>query len=286
MWRYRAVLPDVTPVTLGEVDAMLRSKRYANAFVKKKGANPTGALKREAGTGRYDGRGTRMKKLAVPFGGKMRRERLRLYAPLRIEAKFSCRKMFRSQTSEPFVRRKRHARGWLISDCGGIVAERKEKEAGSTFYFENRFARRKKTMGYNWSNSLAGNTRAVLSTGGGVGLIGMWKAFIELEELGWVRPGRRPRNDCGAIGGCAPVARAFSGAKSESDVAERGDVCVGLRGRNVRRLHHAGILKESGGVGTVFSRRTNSGIAEDWRRMREFSSRRRALRPRLHMTTY
>jgi threonine synthase len=55
-------------------------------------------------------------------------------------------------------------------------------------------------------------------TGGGVGLIGMWKAFAELEELGWVRPGKRPKMIAVQSAGCAPVAKAFDAHATVSEM--------------------------------------------------------------------
>jgi len=85
----------------------------------------------------------------------------------------------------------------LISDCGRMVAERKEKEGWfdiSTLKEPFRIEG-KKTMGYELVEQLGWEYPAAVfyPTGGGVGLIGMWKAFAELEELGWVVPGENGR---------------------------------------------------------------------------------------------
>jgi threonine synthase len=101
----------------------------------------------------------------------------------------------------------------LISDCARIVGERKLQEGWfdiSTLKEPFR-VEGKKTMGYELVEQLGWEypDAVFYPTGGGVGLIGMWKAFEELEELGWVKPGKRPRMIAVQAAGCAPVARAF-----------------------------------------------------------------------------
>ena len=67
-------------------------------------------------------------------------------------------------------------------------------------------------------------------TGGGVGLIGKWKAFDELEEIGWVKPGKRPRMIAVQASGCAPVARAFNeGANASRMWQDASTFAAGLR---------------------------------------------------------
>ena len=67
-------------------------------------------------------------------------------------------------------------------------------------------------------------------TGGGVGLIGMWKAFDELEQLGWVKPGKRPRMFAIQASGCAPVVRAFErSAQSSEPWSDAATAAAGLR---------------------------------------------------------
>jgi len=67
-------------------------------------------------------------------------------------------------------------------------------------------------------------------TGGGVGLIGMWKAFEELEELGWVKPGKRPRMIAAQAAGCASVARAFAAGTNVSQMWQNASTFAsGLR---------------------------------------------------------
>jgi threonine synthase len=106
----------------------------------------------------------------------------------------------------------------LISDCARIVNERKADEhwfdvstLKEPFRVEG-----KKTMGYELVEQLGWEypDAVFYPTGGGVGLIGMWKAFEELEHLGWVKPGKRPRMIAVQAAGCAPVTRAYDlGAK-------------------------------------------------------------------------
>src|SRR5689334_8340467 len=122
----------------------------------------------------------------------------------------------------------------LISDCGRMVAERKEKEGWfdvSTLKEPFRIEG-KKTMGYELVEQLGWEYPAAVfyPTGGGVGLIGMWKAFIELEELGWVKPGKRPKMIAVQSAGCAPVAKAFEqGEKSSQMWANAATFASGLR---------------------------------------------------------
>ncbi len=121
----------------------------------------------------------------------------------------------------------------LISDCGRIVGERKAKEGWfeiSTLKEPYRIEG-KKTMGYEVAEQFDWQLPdAILyPCGGGVGLIGMWKAFQELEELGWIGS-KRPKMISVQAAGCAPITRAF---EQQADVSEfwqnASTVASGLR---------------------------------------------------------
>jgi threonine synthase len=90
----------------------------------------------------------------------------------------------------------------------------------------------KKTMGYELVEQLGWEypDAVFYPTGGGVGLIGMWKAFEEMEELGWVQPGKRPKMIAVQSSGCAPVARAFEqGANVSTMWHDAATFAAGLR---------------------------------------------------------
>jgi threonine synthase len=107
----------------------------------------------------------------------------------------------------------------LIDDCGKIVAQRKEAEGWfdvSTLKEPYR-VEGKKTMGYEIAEQLGWTLPDVVvyPTGGGTGLIGMWKAFDEMETLGWIGAAR-PRMVSVQAEGCAPIPRAFAEGKDVS----------------------------------------------------------------------
>jgi threonine synthase len=122
----------------------------------------------------------------------------------------------------------------LISDCARIVNERKVQEGWfdiSTLKEPFR-VEGKKTMGYELVEQLGWEypDAVFYPTGGGVGLIGMWKAFEEMEQLGWVKPGRRPRMIAVQAAGCAPVARAYdAGARVSQMWQNASTFAAGLR---------------------------------------------------------
>jgi threonine synthase len=127
----------------------------------------------------------------------------------------------------------------LISDCARIVAENKEREGWfdvSTLKEPFR-VEGKKTMGYELVEQLGWEypDAVFYPTGGGVGLIGMWKAFEEMEQLGWVKPGkrrpqRRPKMIAVQAAGCAPVARAYDqGADASVMWQDAATFAAGLR---------------------------------------------------------
>jgi threonine synthase len=216
MWRYRPVLPDVQPVTLGEGwTPMLRSRRHPNLYVKEEGANPTGSFKaRGIALAVTMARHYGLRKLAVPSAGNAAGALAAYCAAAGIEAHiFVPRDVpFANYVEAVAYGAKVTLVNGLISDCARMVAERKEKEGWfdvSTLKEPFR-VEGKKTMGYELVEQLGWEypDAVFYPTGGGVGLIGMWKAFGELEELGWVK-GKRPRMIAVQSAGCAPIPRAF-----------------------------------------------------------------------------
>jgi threonine synthase len=122
----------------------------------------------------------------------------------------------------------------VISDCARIVGERKQQEG----WFDISTLKKpfrvegKKTMGYELVEQLGWEypDAVFYPTGGGVGLIGMWKAFEELEQLGWVKPGKRPRMFAIQSSGCAPVVRAFNEGADASQMWQNPETAAsGLR---------------------------------------------------------
>jgi len=217
MWRYAGVLPAAEPVTLGEgFTPMLRSRRYPNLFLKEEAANPTGTFKaRGLSMAVTMARHYGLQKLAVPSAGNAAGALAAYAAAAGIEAHIFMPRDVPLVNYLEAVAYGAHVTlvDGLISDCARLVAARKEAERWfdiSTLKEPFR-VEGKKTMGYElveqsgWQYPDA----VFYPTGGGVGLIGMWKAFEEMEALGWVSTTKRPKMIAVQASGCAPVAKAF-----------------------------------------------------------------------------
>ena len=274
MWRYRSVLPEVEPVTLGEGwTPVIRSRRYHNVYLKEEGANPTGSFKaRGLALAVTMARRYGLKKLAVPSAGNAAGALAAYAAAAGIEANIFMPKdvPFANYVEAMLYGAKVTLVDGLISDCGRMVAERKEKEGWfdvSTLKEPFRIEG-KKTMGYELVEQLGWEfPEAVFyPTGGGVGLIGMWKAFGELEELGWVRPGRRPKMIAVQSSGCAPMARAYEKGEKVSQMWP--DAATFASGLRVPKPYGdyimLEILRESGGVALAFSDEEILASLKDW----------------------
>jgi len=225
MWRYRSVLPSVEPVTLGEGwTPMLPSRRYESVFLKEEGANPTGTFKaRGLALAITMARHYGIKKVAVPSAGNAGGAVAAYAAAAGMEAHIFMPKDVPLANQVECIAYGAHMTlvDGLISDCARIVGERKEKEGWfdlSTLKEPFR-VEGKKTMGYELVEQLGWEypDAVFYPTGGGVGLIGMWKAFQELEDLGWVT-GKRPKMIAVQAAGCAPVARAYDRGEAASQM--------------------------------------------------------------------
>jgi threonine synthase len=128
----------------------------------------------------------------------------------------------------------------------------------------------KKTMGYELVEQLGWEypDAVFYPTGGGVGLIGMWKAFEEMEQLGWVKPGKRPRMIAVQSAGCAPVARAFdSGANASQMWQNAATFASGLRvPKPYGDYLILDIVRRSGGMALALSDEVILDSLRDWAR--------------------
>src|SRR3954469_5608605 len=224
MWRYAPVLPAsaASIVTLGEGwTPLIQTKRLGSRigsdalWVKDEGLNPTASFKArglscavsmcvELG----------IERVAIPSAGNAASAMAAYAAAAGIEAHIF---MPRDVPQANFIECKAYGAhvtlvDGLISDCGKIVAERGPKEGWfdvSTLKEPYRIEG-KKTMGYEVAEQMDWELPDAIfyPTGGGVGMIGMWKAFDEMEKLGWIG-GRRPKMIAVQADGCQPVVRAY-----------------------------------------------------------------------------
>ena len=243
MWRYAEVLPACEAVSLGEgMTPVIHARRLGarmgldGLYVKDEGLNPTGSFKARglsAAVTRAKELGA--KALAIPTAGNAGGA-LAAYAAA---AEIPCVIVMPADTPsanmiecEAFGADVRKLDG-LISDCGRYVGEHKEKEGWfevSTLKEPYRIEG-KKTMAYELWEQFSGGLPDVIiyPTGGGVGLIGMCKAFEEMETMGWI--GReRPRMVAVQATGCAPIIEAYvRGESSARPWQNAATIASGLR---------------------------------------------------------
>jgi threonine synthase len=252
MWRYADVLPaggtesPVVPVTLGEGwTPLLRSKRYPGLYIKEEGANPTGTFKaRGLGMAVTMARHYGLKHLAVPSAGNAAGALAAYAAAAGIQAHLYMPQdvPLANYLEGMLYGADVHMVDGLISDCARLVAEQiaQQKAAGTApedVWFDISTLKEpfrvegKKTMGYELVEQLGWEypDAVFYPTGGGVGLIGMYKAFEEMETLGWVT-GKRPKMYALQASGCAPITRAFDAHQPVSTFFEHAQTFAsGLR---------------------------------------------------------
>ena len=237
MWRYVDVLPDAEPVSLGEgFTPILRSREFSAVFVKDEGLNPTGSFKaRGLSAAVTMAKAYGLKKLAISSAGNAASACAAYASAAGLEAHiFMPADVPRANRieCETYGAQVNLIPG-LISDCTRVLAERKEKEGWfdvSTLQEPFRLEG-KKTMGYEVAEQLGWHLPGAIiyPTGGGVGLIGMWKAFEEMQDLGWMGS-ERPKMVVVQATGCAPLVKAWEAGKSSSETCRHArTVAAGLR---------------------------------------------------------
>jgi threonine synthase len=265
LWRYREVLPvrrDADIVSLGEgFTPLLPAPRLGakhdirQLWIKDEAQNPTGSFKARGMTTAVSmAKQFGLKKLAVPSAGNAAGALAAYAARAGMEAHiFMPRDTPRANIIE-CEQMGAHVTliDGLITDCGAEVAKRKTAEGWfdvSTLKEPYR-AEGKKTLGYELAEQLDWKLPDVIlyPTGGGTGLIGMWKAFDEMEELGWVGA-KRPRMFTVQASGCQPIVRAFqSGEKFAAEHVGAHTRASGLRvPKAIGDFIMLDALRESGG---------------------------------------
>jgi threonine synthase len=243
LWRYRELLPlpaDVEPVSLGEGGTpLLRAKKFADdvdLWIKDESLNPTQSFKaRGMSVAVSMAKYLRAKKLAVTSAGNAGGALAAYAARGGLEAHvFMPRDTPRANIIE-CRELGAHVQliDGLITDCGAEIARRKDKEGWfdmSTLKEPYR-VEGKKTLGYELAEQLNWQLpdAFIYPTGGGTGVIGMWKAFDEMEALGWLDD-KRPRMFAVQASGCAPIVHAFdAGQNFASEFAGAHTIASGLR---------------------------------------------------------
>jgi threonine synthase len=149
----------------------------------------------------------------------------------------------------------------LITDAGRVAAER----GGPAGWYDVSTLKEpyrvegKKTMGYELAEQMGWTLPdwIIYPTGGGTGMVGMWKAFEEMEALGWIAPGRRPRMVTVQADGCAPIVRAFEQGTERAAMWESAHtIADGLRvPRAIGDFLVLRAIRESGGTAIAVSDR-------------------------------
>ncbi len=265
LWRYREVMPVIhneNIVSLGEGWTPLPHAKRLGAlvgmselFIKDEGLNPTGSFKARGQTAAISmAKELGVKKVAIPTAGNAGGAMSAYAAAAGLEAY-----VFMPRDTPAACRIECEQLGaqvtlidGLITDCGAEVARRKEAEGWfdvSTLKEPYRIEG-KKTMGYELAEQFGWELPDVIlyPTGGGTGLVGMWKAFDEMEGMGWI-DSKRPRMFSVQAAGCAPIVRAYDNGWDEAPEFENAHTAAsGLRvPKAVGDFIMLNILRTSGG---------------------------------------
>ena len=238
LWRYASLLPVADPknrITLGEIitpliklknSLKINENKKGEVLVKDEGRLPTGSFKaRGLCLAVSMAKQFKLKHLAIPTNGNAGAAMAAYATQAGIRSTVFCPddtpdinvREIQSLGAETFL-----VNG-LINDCGKIVGEGKDKVGWfdiSTLKEPYRIEG-KKTMGLELAEQLDWKLPDVIfyPTGGGTGLIGMWKAFAELKELGWIK-GKLPKMIAVQADGCAPIVKAWEAGDEHAPIWE------------------------------------------------------------------
>jgi threonine synthase len=275
MWRYREMLPlfdGETPVTLGEgftplfhVRALGAAAGLDRLYIKDESLNPTNSFKargQSAAITRAKYLGART--IALPTAGNAGNAA----AAYSAAAGLACEVFIPKDAKRPFIDECRLYGAnvtlvpGLITDAGRTAAER----GGPLGWYDVSTLKEpyriegKKTMAYELAEQMGWRWPdwIVYPTGGGTGMVGMWKAFEEIERIGWVEPGRRPRMVSVQAETCAPIVRAFQqGAEKAQPWEDASTIADGLRvPRAIGDFLILRAVRESGGTAVAVSDRS------------------------------
>jgi threonine synthase len=275
MWRYRELLPlfdGETPVTLGEGFTPLFHARALGAtlgldrlYIKDESLNPTNSFKARGQSAaitraKYLG----AKTIALPTAGNAGDAA----AAYSAAAGLACQVFIPKDAKRPFVDECRLYGATvtlvdgLITDAGRICAE----TGGPLGWYDVSTLKEpyriegKKTMAYELAEQMNWEWPdwIIYPTGGGTGMVGMWKAFDEIERIGWVKPSKRPRMVSVQAEHCAPIVRAFQqGAERAQPWEQASTLADGLRvPRAIGDFLILRAVRESGGTALAVSDRS------------------------------
>jgi threonine synthase len=272
LWRYKEILPvddDSNIVSLGEGwTPILRADNLAKTlsikldlYIKDEGQNPTQSFKSRGMTVAVSmAKELGARKLAVPSAGNAAGALAAYAARAGMEAHIFMPRdtpkanVIECEQTGAFVT----LIDGLITDCGAVVAQRKEAEGWfdvSTLKEPYR-VEGKKTMGYELAEQFDWQLPDVIlyPTGGGTGLIGMWKAFAEMEAMGWI-DSKRPKMVTVQSSGCAPIVKAFEqGERFAAEFENAATVASGLRvPKAIGDFLIIDALRESNGIAIAVS---------------------------------
>ncbi|MEL7449099.1 MAG: threonine synthase [Pseudomonadota bacterium] len=245
-WRYREFLPvrhSANVVRLGEImtpllPAARLAARYGagDVLIKDEGRLPTGSFKaRGLALAVSMAKELGITRMAMPTNGNAGAALAAYCSAAGIESYVFCPDDTPRVNIEEIAFQGAHtflANGY-INDCGRVVGEGK----AAMDWFDTSTLKEpyriegKKTMGLELAEQLGWTVPDVIMypTGGGTGLIGMWKAFAELEAIGWIGP-KRPRMVAVQASGCAPIVKAFeAGARHADPWQDASTVAAGIR---------------------------------------------------------
>ncbi|MFC7687536.1 threonine synthase [Ureibacillus sp. GCM10028918] len=243
LWKYHEVLPvhnQADVISLGEgmtpfekLPTLGAEYGLNNLYIKDEGVIPTGSFKtRGASVGISKAKELGVKQLAMPTNGNAGAA-WALYA-----AKANIKATIVMPLDAPEITRKEvyisggdlHLINGLISDAGKVVANLVQNQGvydASTLKEPYRIEG-KKTMGYEIVEQFGWKVPDVIlyPTGGGVGIIGIYKAILEMQELGWIENGKFPRLVAVQAEGCAPIVDAWKKGEKESIFFENSTTCA------------------------------------------------------------